>query len=225
MPSSIRVRRALPWAALGFTAAAVIAILLVDRPLARFYAEHGVEARQTWTDVRKAIDEHTGLTAGEWFTDDVTGLELHEWFVATVFVIVGAIALVVPRLRATARVWWFAAAVHVIARLLTNEGKELTGRLRPFQWVERGGATFGEGGVSFPSGHASYYLGLVLPFAVAWPRIGLPLLIVPAFVAWSRVAVNAHFVADILASGALVSLLTWALAHAFRIDGRPRWRR
>ena len=212
VPTALQVRRALPWIALGLAAAAALAIVAIDRPMARYYADHGVEARADWTRIRVWIDTHTGI-------------DVHQWFLAIVTVGLGVVAALVPRLRGSARVWFFAAAVQVVTRLATTELKPALGRLRPSQWVDRGGPTFFEHGVSFPSGHATYYLGLVVPFAIAWPRVGLPLLIVPIFVAWSRVAVNAHFVADILGSAALVALITWALALAFRIDGRRGWRR
>lgn len=212
MPSSLAVRRALPWLGLAFGAVTALAIVAIDRPLARFYDDHGVSARATWTAIRQWLDDHHGF-------------DVHKWFAAYVFAGIGVALLAIPRLRGAARVWWYAALVHVAARMITTELKPALGRLRPSQWIERGadGPTFLEGGISFPSGHASYYLGLVVPLAVAWPRIGLPLLIVPCFVAWSRVAVNAHFVADITGSAALVLVLAWALAYPFRI-GRP-WRR
>lgn len=212
MSTTLRLRRGLPGLAIGAALATALAIVAIDRPLARFYGDHGVEARATWTSVRVWIDTHTGI-------------DLHRWFLALVFTAIGVASALVPRLRGRARVWIFAAAVHVVSRLATTELKPLLGRLRPSQWIAHEGPTFFEHGISFPSGHATFYVSLVLPFAVAWPRAGVPLLIVPAFVAWSRVAVNAHFVSDVLGSVALVALVTWLFALALRIDGGPGWRR
>jgi membrane-associated phospholipid phosphatase len=127
--------------------------------------------------------------------------------------------------RAGARVWFFAATVHVLTRLGAEELKPVLGRLRPSQWAPHGGPMFFQHGVSFPSGYAAYYFGIVAPFAVAWPRVGIPLLVVPCFVAWSRVAVDAHFVSDVVAAAAMVGFVTWIFALGFRIDGRSRWRR
>lgn len=204
--------RVLPWLTVVLAVATVVAIVAIDRPMARYYADHGVEARADWTRIRVWIDTNTGI-------------DVHKWFAAIVLGGVGVLWALHPRTRGSARVWFFAIAVHVVTRLVTTELKPAFGRLRPSQWIERGGASFGEGGISFPSGHATFYLGLIAPFAIAWPRVGVPLLIVPGFVAWSRVAVNAHFVGDILGSAALVALVSWLFALAFRIDGRPGWKR
>lgn len=213
MPSALQVRRALPGLALALTAAALIALVTVDRPLGRFYSDHGVEARAGWLRVLHWLDR-------------ATGSELHwRWTASAALAGLGVLAFAVTRWRGAARVWWYAAAVHVLALRATDQLKPLAGRLRPSQWVHVGGDMFGRGGESFPSGYAAYYFGLVVPFAVAWPRIGVPLLVVPCFVAWSRVAVDAHFVSDVLGSALLVTILAWALAYPFRIDGRARWRR
>jgi membrane-associated phospholipid phosphatase len=107
----------------------------------------------------------------------------------------------------------FVAAVHLIARLGGNRLKDVFGRLRPSQWVEHGGPTFlVEGGISMPSGHVAFFLGLVLPLAVLRPRIGVRLLIVPALVGWARVATNAHFLSDVLAGAAWTAIITWLVA-------------
>jgi membrane-associated phospholipid phosphatase len=112
--------------------------------------------------------------------------------------------------------------VHLVARITGNQLKEAFGRLRPSQWVDHGGPTFFvDGGISLPSGHVTFFLGLILPLAVLRPRIGVPLLVVAVLVGWARVATNAHFVSDVLAGAAWTTLITWLLALVFRIGREP----
>lgn len=80
---------------------------------------------------------------------------------------------------------------------------------------------------SFPSGHAAWVfllLGSLSPGAI-WP-LRLLLLLLALWVAWARVAVGAHFPADVL-GGALIGLACAALASLLLRPWRPgietRW--
>ena len=91
------------------------------------------------------------------------------------------------------------------------------GRLRPRDFLTMPGAravsAFFRGGSSFPSGHGAHVFGLALPLALLLPRWRIALLALAALVAFARVAVNDHYLADVLASLAWAALVTWLLAR------------
>ncbi|NCP10808.1 MAG: phosphatase PAP2 family protein [Sphingomonadales bacterium] len=91
--------------------------------------------------------------------------------------------------------------------------KWIAGRERPVHWLAQGDDASDwlvGGNYSFPSGHAAYYWALVLPVAIRWPRIGVPLLALSLYVAEQRVLVLAHHWGDVLASIGIAML--WAAA-------------
>ena len=106
--------------------------------------------------------------------------------------------------------------IHMVSRLLSGVLKPPLGRLRPYEMLASPGQAdqwFADGN-SFPSGHTAHFWALLFPIAWRWPRTRLPLLAVSTFVAASRVAVNDHYLGDVLASisiAAFVSaaFLTW----------------
>lgn len=203
-----RMRRALPFAAGVLVALTVVSILVIDRPLARYLDDHGHGWRSTWND---------GLAVVE----AATLLDVWKWAAGTALIAIGLVLVAIPRTSQVGWACWFVAAVHLISRIGGNQLKTLFGRLRPSQWVDHGGATFFvDGGIAMPSGHIAHFLGLLLPLAVLRPRIGVPLLIVPMLVGWARIATNAHFLSDVLAGAAWTTLITWLMAHAFRIGAR-----
>lgn len=118
--------------------------------------------------------------------------------------------------------------------LLVNEGmKENWGRSRPVDLVQFGGdKTFspafvfsGQGGKSFPSGHAAaaFYL-VAVAFAVAprrrlWMRIAFGY---GVLVGGMRVASGGHFLSDVLTS-ILVVWLTAAVLHRLVLGRMPAW--
>jgi undecaprenyl-diphosphatase len=84
--------------------------------------------------------------------------------------------------------------------------------------------------LSFPSGHASTaFCGATLLTGYA-PRLGVPLYVVAAGVAWSRVYVGVHYPLDVFAGALLGLLLGLALLSVPRVlrwpaAARPRSRR
>jgi membrane-associated phospholipid phosphatase len=179
-----------------------LAIVAIDRPVARLLAAY--EPSPLWA---------RGVEVLEW----AIGYPLHP--LALSFALVAAMLALaaVPRWRAYAPAAMFLAGTHVFVRFATGHLKDLTGRLRPSEWLARGGGddTFFQGGVAFPSGHVTLFAGLALPIAILWPR-ARPVLAIAVFVAAARIAVNAHFVADALAGGALVALVAWAVGRGVR---------
>jgi membrane-associated phospholipid phosphatase len=203
--TSEAVRRALPFVALGLAALTALSIAVVDRPLARFLADHGASWDPLWTRGVEAAEVATGMPVWKWL--------------AGATLLVAAAAAAALRRWSLARAFAFVGAVHLASRISGNWLKAGFERLRPGQWIERGAGDsfFVDGGVAFPSGHVAHFLGLVLPLAVLRPRIGLPLLVVPVFVGWARVATNAHFLGDVLAAAAWTTAMTVAFAAALRV--------
>lgn len=62
---------------------------------------------------------------------------------------------------------------------------------------------------SFPSGHASSYFSLATVYALKYPRLAIPLAIVGAGVAYSRVYLGKHYPTDVLAGAALGIGVGW----------------
>ncbi|MBA3461369.1 MAG: phosphatase PAP2 family protein [Deltaproteobacteria bacterium] len=179
-----------------------IAIVTVDQPLARFLAQYRPLA--IWDHVMGSL---------EW----AVGLQLIPWTSGIALVLALLVTLAVPRWRREVPAWMFVAAVHLLSRIAMVEIKDLTGRLRPLEWLQRGGdETFGwVNGISYPSGHVVLFASLVIPLAVLVPRTR-PLLAVAAFVMAARLAVNAHFASDVIGAITLVTLVAWAASVAIR---------
>ncbi|HWO23613.1 MAG TPA: phosphatase PAP2 family protein [Kofleriaceae bacterium] len=198
---------ALLLAAAALAALTPLAILAIDRPVARLLAAY--EPSEVWAEGVKLLEQ-------------VIGLPLHPLVVS--FTLVGAmlVAMAVPRLRAYAPALMFLAGTHMLARYVTGPLKDLTGRLRPSEWLARGGGdTFFRDGIAFPSGHVTLFAGLAIPIAILWPR-ARPVLAAAVFVAAARIAVGAHFVSDALSGFALVALVAWVVGLGVRPLTAPR---
>ncbi len=96
----------------------------------------------------------------------------------------------------------------------------MLGRARPIAHV--GGGFYGPDlraeYQGCPSGHSATAFGAAVPFVIAEPRIGVPMLGLAGGVAWSRMYLNQHFPADV-AAGLWVALwfgvpLGWAARSA-----------
>jgi len=95
------------------------------------------------------------------------------------------------------------------AGLITAGLKYLIGRARPTHFSELGAyylAPFSADAefASFPSGHSTNIFALAFSLGVLLPRMRIPLIVLAAGIAFSRVAIGAHFMSDII-GGALLS--------------------
>lgn len=181
---------------------AIVCIAFVDQPVARLLAQY--EPAPLW---------NRGIELLEWGV----GLPVFRWL-SGVALVLGMIATVaVPRWRWRAPAWMFLAACHVLSQVSTRYIKEWTGRLRPLEWLGQGGTeTFlWEKGVAFPSGHVAIFASVAIPIVALFPR-WWPLLAVAVFPMLARVAVDAHFVSDVLAAITLVCLVAWLSGWAIR---------
>ncbi len=193
--------RALLVAAASSAAITGFAMLTLDRPLARLLS--GYQALELW---------NTGLDALEW----TIGLPIFSWISGIVLVLGMIVTSAVPRLRGQAPAWTWIAAVHILTRMATLELKLATGRLRPYEWLAKGGDIESFGWVnaySFPSGHVTLFASIAIPLAIVVrqrsPWLGAAVLVPAIFPVIARVVQNAHFVSDVAGSLTLVCLLAW----------------
>ena len=195
------MRSLLPIAAIA-TLLTIVCILAIDEPFARWIATRETYPR-FWNEVIHYLEYPLGIEPYKW-----TGI----WILVGGWVL----ALAITPLRPAAFAFLLVASTHVLDRNLTFWMKFGLGRLRPSQWLAKGGDTwFRDGGYSFPSGHVTLFASIVIPLAVVYPRTR-PLLVVVAFAMCARVAVNAHFVSDVLAGLALTALVTWLCVVVLR---------
>lgn len=95
-------------------------------------------------------------------------------------------------------------AVHLVKRRVTRPRPSARGAVPLIREPDR---------YSFPSGHATAALAVSLSYAVAFPALAVPLLVLGLGVGYSRVALGVHFPGDVLvgqliAAGAVGGLAT-----------------
>ena len=195
--------------ATALVAAALIAfgLLVIDIPMAHWIHASGFEHAPFFV---------LGLAV----LDGVFGIRVWYWLAAAVCIPIGVVGLVlsargrVPRGLAVAILSAGIVQAATIGTMML--GKNLFGRLRPYQLFESGdwSAIWFLGGGSFPSGHASFYFGLFLPLAASAPRTWqrAVLVAVPVFVAIARLATSRHFLSDVAMSTLVAA--GWALLLA-----------
>jgi len=167
-----------------FLAGTLLAYALID-PIPAFH--ENALFQQSWMQTLGQIGRHLGT-----------------WDLAPLLV---AIALIAGR-DCWKRLLGTIAAGFTTQTALTEGIKWLVGRPRPSQ-IPDPDLFFGPGTKyhSFPSGHASFIFVFVT-ICIAWfPRAGVPLWILAAFVAVSRVVLSAHYVSDTV-FGALLGIIS-----------------
>jgi membrane-associated phospholipid phosphatase len=113
-------------------------------------------------------------------------------------------------------------AADLGAGILTYGLKLAVGRDRPPSLHPRPKPLIGTPhDASFPSGHAASAFACAATLGWALPRYRIPLLVLAAGVAWSRVYVGVHYPADVMA-GAILGLLVAAAVAV--LAGRRRRR-
>lgn len=156
--------------------------------------------------------------------DAAIGMHVWYWMTATILIVLGLAGTLAgarlplpPRLAPALLAAGLVQAGTIALMIL---GKSTMGRLRPYQVFETGDWTnlWFAGGVSFPSGHSSYYFGVFLPLAAAapqgWQRALL--LVVPVFAAITRIDMSMHFLSDVATPPLLAAGLAFAVGAALR---------
>ncbi len=203
--------------ALAITAAvcaliALISIFAFDQSIAMSVHNSGFENAAFFVDGREFLDFFTGRGLVG------SNVGLGQFLLGGVFVVVGLITLAIRRTSFIARALVFAGAVQWVTIEAAWQIKEVFGRMRPYQLIEKNDWShiWFMGSNSFPSGHNAFFWGLFVPLMYAFPRWRIPLLIVPVFIALSRVDENYHFVSDVLSSISLACLVTLIGAALFQ---------
>lgn len=189
----------------------VVGLLGVDRALAEWVHSSGHANIGLLRDALAVLDAAIGMHVWYWMTATVLG----------VLGLAGTLAgprLPLPRRLAPALLAAGLVQAGTIAIMIL--GKSTMGRLRPYQVFETGDWTnlWFAGGVSFPSGHASYYFGVFLPLAATAPRAWqrAVLLAVPVLVAITRIDMSMHFLSDVATPALVAAGLAFAVGTALR---------
>jgi undecaprenyl-diphosphatase len=121
-----------------------------------------------------------------------------------VWIVLGAVAAIVLR-----RPWMLllVLAADLLADLTSSGLKAAVDRPRPAD----GHRLMSVSGSSFPSGHAAISFACAAVLAVAMPRLAVPLFVLAAAIAFSRVYVGVHYPLDVLAGAALGLAVATAL--------------
>ncbi len=187
----------------------IAGLWLVDIPLT--LAIHG-----------SALENLPFFVDGLYALDTLFGLHVSYWLAPTVCVMLGILALFLSSRKRLphrlALVVLTAGLVQAATIGLMMLGKSSFGRIRPVELLASGdwSVQWFAGGGSFPSGHSSFYFGLLLPFAAAAPRVWqrILLLALPTFAIAARLDMDKHFLSDVSASAliaACVALLATLL--------------
>ena len=189
----------------------VAGLLVVDRPLAEWVHTSGHAGIALLRDTLAVLDAAIGMHV--WY-----------WMTATILVVLGLAGTIAgARLRLPPRLAPALLAAGIVQAGTIGVmilGKSTMGRLRPYQVFETGDWTnlWFAGGVSFPSGHASYYFGVFVPLAAAAPRAWqrMALLAVPVFAAVTRIDMSMHFLSDVATPALVAAGLAFAVGAALR---------
>ena len=102
------------------------------------------------------------------------------------------------------------AASHIIVQLV----KRTVGRPRPSRVTDSIAHVVEPDRFSFPSGHAAAAMSVAFIYAMTFPSIAAPLVLVAAAVGVSRVVLGVHYPGDVLV-GQLIAVLTGIIALRF----------
>ena len=197
-------RRALAIVAAICATLALVSIFTVDPAIAMAVHDSGYENAAFFERGREFLDYFTGrgLVGGN--------VGFGQFLLGGVFVVIGLIWLAVRRASYGARALLFTGIVQWATLEAAWQIKEVFGRMRPFQLIEKNdwSHVWFMGSNSFPSGHNAFFWGLFVPLMYLFPRWRIPLLVVPVFIALARIDENYHFLSDVLASIALACLIT-----------------
>jgi membrane-associated phospholipid phosphatase len=113
-----------------------------------------------------------------------------------------------------------------IAGLAGRVLKITTGRARPSVKSEQmwNGPSWSSKYHSFPSGHVDASAGFFVVLLLANRRIGVPCLVIPVLIGFSRIYLAAHWLSDVVCAvvlGIVSALIVWQFARARIGDENP----
>jgi undecaprenyl-diphosphatase len=101
-----------------------------------------------------------------------------------------------------------ALATLTLSHLLVQMVKRTVGRPRPSRGVLGATLVVEPDRFSFPSGHSAAAMSVAIAYAVAYPSLAVPFVVVAALVGMSRVFLGVHYPGDVL-MGQLLAALTY----------------
>jgi len=122
-----------------------------------------------------------------------------------VWLVLGAVAAVALRRPS---LLLLVLTADIVAELASSGLKEVVGRPRPH---DPHALVAPPSGLSLPSGHAATSFACAAVLAAAIPRLAVPLFVLAAAIAFSRVYVGVHYPLDVLAGAALGIAVATAL--------------
>jgi len=211
--ASVSLRLPWPAASVSAVAAILISIAYIDRPLAIAANKLAPTSRAIFECITVLGDSATYLVPVGIAAVVLYALERREDDAARKV-----------RLRRYLFVALFLFAAVAMSGLATDLLKVLFGRSRPPLFLSNGDfgwhpfslkPKFG----SFPSGHANTAVSMALALGFLVPRARVILLIVAAFVALTRIALEAHYLSDTIAGASLAFASTIWLRALFARRG------
>ena len=138
---------------------------------------------------------------------------------------VGLVLLVLAYWRRNQK-WMRIFAAMILACALAGIGarvvKIAVGRARPSVQTEEPwkGPSLKARYNAFPSGHTAASTAFFATLALACWRIGLPLMVIPVLIAFSRVYSNAHYLSDIVCAAVIGVVSAYVIAQWLIVEVR-----
>lgn len=204
----------LAWPAAGVAAACVVAVLLVDRPVAHYFRSLGdtalVDVFRVATDLgQSSVWYGFGVIAGLacWARARAATEAEHRF-----------------TWRRRARAFLFLVASMLASGTLVNLLKMIFGRYRPRFLFDAGIYDFAPFALDlkssgFPSGHTQSIVAAMIALAFIWPRGRWAFFAVAAVVAASRFITTVHFVSDVIAGAFVAAAVAVVMRGLFERNG------
>lgn len=193
MPRGARHRLPFAWIAIIAIAALAVSFLL-DAPVDKWFAAHRNAHLRGAMEIVSAY--------GDWPSH----------------VALGILLCAIAYFRRSKR-WLRIFAAMIIACALAGAAarvvKITAGRARPSVRTEEGwnGPNFGAKYHAFPSGHTAASTAFFGVLALVSGRVGIPLLLLPLLIAFSRMYVAAHYLSDVVAAAVLGLMAAWLVCR------------
>lgn len=191
----------------------VICYFWIDRPVAFFVNDHHINAVEVF----------------KWLTYPPPIVQTWSPLVLTL--------LIIRRAIGRFNHWEWTLFVACISLIVADEFRtslgDLCGRYWPETWFDNNPSLIGTGTYgfhpfesgddtgSFPSGHAARILGFGSVWWISYPRIRLLVVLMGLPMLVSLIAMDYHFVSDVIAGGFLGGIVGLFASHLGRIVPRP----